>query len=423
MDFAAVEAQYNQIQAEYDKSINYAKLSSYRLQVIYDYFTSLISTYNNYKKLPRIKTTKDETKSNSIGCLGRQNVHFSYFVEFSEMIKNQQTSMYDFLTTTIIEVLKNLIDQRENFIEEIRKNVSEACKKRNNLLSEIKKLYSNYASLAKSIEKQYVKLSKTTDQKLLAKLQADFTASITSYSNHASRISSTIQFFNSANQFYMSQVIAAKQTIYNQEPQRLVVVQQLLQQIVPTFQQSSSLYNQFIQKISSCPVTWESEFLEFINANKIVRFEMTPKHFQSFPLTFDDPQFTIEIIYPHACIDFPLYIAEVINDCTDNSEKYHLKVRKGEFLFLFDSPNQKFVLAKNPKDGTKGYVPTDVLQVSQRKTVLVKAPQLKLSKDDLEVQTGEMLFLISEKDDMFMCENVFGDKGNVRSEFIFMDNI
>ena len=83
-----------------------------------------------------------------------------------------------------------------------------------------------------------------------------------------------------------------------------------------------------------------------------------------------------------------------------------------------ENVNQKNVLGSIPGENKKFYIATKDIDVDKRNTALIRAPQLKLTPNHLEVQTGDLVFILSEDQNGKLCENIFGQKGIVQPEFI-----
>lgn len=113
--------------------------------------------------------------------------------------------------------------------------------------------------------------------------------------------------------------------------------------------------------------------------------------------------------YPH--YDPPLLFAEAIRDFV-GIENNEISCYKGQKIFLYEQPVDKWVLASTNRIFPTGYVPTNVIKLINVKTGF--AIKWCLAQENkLPVFPGELLFIEYETDDGYWCTNSAGASGYV----------
>ena len=423
MNFQESDAQFSQVNAEYEKSMSYYNLSNQRLDVICNYFTKLCSNYSKFqKKSPKTSTEiygkhliTDSSKAPiSPGNYGRTTYYFQDFCEASESVKSGQRVMMSTVQDQIISPLKLFLEQRKVFYDETNKNITDLAKKRSNYQSQVKKLQQQHATTASNIEKLSTKIAKTTDLKQLEALQANYLNNCKNYVDLTNKIHSNLNRFNVAHANFIENAIIAKQKIITQEPKRMAFLKGVFSNLITIYKLIGDNYMNFKNKISSFDGEWEEDYSKFVDSQNIIRTGILPSLFQRYPFTFDDPQLTYEVVYNRGYIEYPCYIATAKADYTYNG----INVKQNQKLYIYENVNQKNVLGSIPGENKKFYIATKDIDVDKRNTALIRAPQLKLTPNHLEVQTGDLVFILSEDQNGKLCENIFGQKGIVQPEFI-----
>ena len=170
---------------------------------------------------------------------------------------------------------------------------------------------------------------------------------------------------------------------------------------------------------------WKKYFVEFVIKNHIVRTEYDNISFNTELFPFDDPDLVTRItsqIYVKKKNN-PLLLSLATHDFVSENPN-ELSIRKGQVVFLYEPPFEKWVLASTDSQKPQGYVPSAAVDVCDVKTGISKTTKLP-DGEFMSLYPGEVIILheiIDSEKKIWSCSKLGGTSGNVYESDIVIED-
>lgn len=417
-----VEERFRYIAAHYD-------INTQKIKAVADYFSKIESTHKSFAKKYSLHYDKMFNKVDvtpdpqfiSPGNPGRTTYMVKQTTGLSSLVNRVSDTLIESIKTNVIDPLNNTAHDRDKLYQEVSARYTAAKEKqKTNFDLYQKSRASIVTSMVKmqEIETELKSQPDGTKAKVISKLKDSLKSAIIDYRNDIHMTNIMLSKFNYT---YRKFVLIAKEsvkTLIAKDNATSSEFGTVLTYFPKTFEQIATIYNDINEEFNSVPISWETDFMNFVDSNGICHTTFNSRPFQCNEFSFDDPQFFKPYYAVKRFLDFALYIAEV-----KNSEGGGVA---GEKVYVYDNIQQDNVLISKTHNGPKLYFPSHNLQVCSERYVIAKRCQLASAphcgSDFLNVQMGEALALLEEPGkEILQCKNLKGQTGKVHSSCLLFD--
>ena len=227
---------------------------------------------------------------------------------------------------------------------------------------------------------------------------------------------------------------AAQEAIYNYKEADRYKTENLLasfSNLAPIYLRSSDTNHEIFQRILENfqnvkeNSLWKKCFSEYVIKNHIVRTEYHDISFDTELFPFDDPDLDTHVtsqIYVKKKNN-PLLLGLASRDFNAENPN-ELSLKKGQVIFLYEPPFERWALASTDPQRPQGFVPSAAIDVCDVQTAISKTTKLP-DGDFMSLYPGEVIILhemIDKEKKIWNCSKFSGVSGNVYETDIVIED-
>ena len=424
VDFKSAKEQKKSVVTRFEYASSYLELSTSRMRALSDYISKIKTEYSkHHSTMPNLnlenfkKYTPEANKGKFLapGLPGCHTDRLALLGSMSKQVSEEFGSFSKFIDTAILTPLLDFKTNSEGKLSTImdgyrkRKNYRKDCK------AEVKKSLKDFNNATVAAEKAYsefTNLQKSNKVDKLQKATNTLTECCKNYQKTAAQLRINIGMFNTAHANFIKYCEDSIERMNELHPKRIQIAVSMVQDSLrPSIETFANSYKDVQNWFEQSAVAWEPHFHAYVNFTGIVRTMIKPQDF----ITHDGVCYPARILQ----LDAPIFIATVTKNFSSD-EHFKMSITAGQKLGIYEGLNQDWVLARDLY-GQKRYVPSSCLTIEHSQLALVRASQIGNSNGSLPVSSGDLLYIIEEKEHDFLCMNLKGEKGTVPKYAVFVE--
>jgi hypothetical protein len=213
--------------------------------------------------------------------------------------------------------------------------------------------------------------------------------------------------------FARTAIDALKSMLISRESQ----IKSLLFQLSPILTQIIDECNCAKNLLTAKRPDWPTGFRSFLASNGIVRRSVANQEFKVFQFPFENELITEPVVGPTAPdLVVPTAIG-IVRAAFEGREECELSVQRGDRLYLIEQWQPKiWLFAVTPNRRQYGFVPSDIIEVIDARTVFTKAARLAMTPEQSTFRSGELMIVKSEVEGVVICEAADGTEKTVSAD-------
>ena len=334
------------------------------------------------------------------GIIGSQTDRFMDVFNFTDLLIYSLKKYSRVIESGIIETIDEMNNSQDKLIKEQISLIRSTKLKR-------KEFFHQYLLNQQEIKDLYDTI---TRQHLSDEAQDSLKTEFSKYFEMVRNQKKANIEINSINSQYIESIKSAITKIKVFLIQKETCLKSLLLIVHPFLSNLIQPMENFTKRASDMSSVWETEFSLFLRVHKVARTSIPKKRFAPFRFSFQDPllsppAFTTRIIETN----LPLFIGLVKHDF-DAKKENELSVKKGERIYLYEKPNDSWVLASKAISSEFKFVPSKAVEIPEMEHVFTVKPQIAKEDCEMSVGAGELLLVKERREgsEYVLCEGIAG---------------